>query len=88
MFNAATAQLAPQSYGLAMSQCTFGGPMPGIWLECTGCQRSERIVGSRSDPDAISDQQAAAVFRRHGWTGEGSRMLKAKCPDCSGKEDR
>lgn len=83
MFDARTATISRQSYGIAMAQCVFGGPTPGIWLECTGCNDSQRIDGSRDHIDEISDSQAAAIFRRHGWTGQGDRMLRAKCPNCS-----
>lgn len=78
-----TAKLTRQTYGIAMAQNRFGGPT-GIWLECTGCDESQRIVGSNSDAwAAISDADAAGVFRRHGWTGEGVKLLKAKCPACN-----
>ena len=79
------AELAPQSFGIAMAQCTYGGPR-GIWLECA-CGRSDVIRGSRfaGDPLAdLTDAEAAAVFRRHGWMGEGDRMLRQRCPKCSG----
>jgi hypothetical protein len=79
------AALTRQSYGIAMAQCTYGGPR-GIWLECSvkGCNQSERIVGSTGEDWAgVTDAEAAMIFRRHGWTGDGDRMLKAKCPSCS-----
>jgi hypothetical protein len=72
-------QLVPQSYGIAMAQCIYGGPR-GIWLECTACPRSERIKGATVD---ISDADAAKVFRKGGWTGRTSRMLRARCPQCT-----
>jgi hypothetical protein len=72
-------QLVRQSYGIAMAQCSFGGPT-GVWLECTKCPASDKIKGAPLD---ISDRHAALIFRRGGWTGEGSRMLQAKCPKCS-----
>jgi hypothetical protein len=72
-------QLVPQSYGIAMAQVTYGGPR-GVWLECTTCQRSERIKGAST---SISDADAAKVFRAGGWTGRGKRMLKARCQKCS-----
>ena len=72
-------QLVPQSYGIAMAQCTYGGPR-GVWLECTSCNRSDRIKGASVD---ISDADAAKVFRDGGWTGTGAKMMRAKCPDCS-----
>jgi hypothetical protein len=72
-------QLVPQSYGIAMSQCVYGGPR-GVWLECTACDRSDRIAGA---PVSISDADAAKIFRAGGWTGSGKRMLKARCPECS-----
>lgn len=77
-----TLTLVRQSYGIAMAQCTFGGPR-GIWLECTAvdCLSSDKIKGAPSD---LSDADAAKVFRANGWTGEGVRMLKAKCPKCNG----
>lgn len=78
-----TAKLTRQSYGLAMSQVTFGGPV-GIWLECTSCNESQVIVGSNSDAWADRpDEDAATVFRNHGWTGDGVKMLKARCPACN-----
>lgn len=77
------ARLEKQSYGLAMSQCTFGGPQ-GVWLECTTCDESQRIVGSNDEAWlSVPDSEVAKVFRRHGWTGRGDGMLKAKCPACS-----
>ena len=78
------AKLTRQSYGLQMAQCTFGGPK-GIWLECKGCLESQTIVGSGPADiwGQVSDEQAALVFIRHGWTGEGPILLKAKCPKCS-----
>lgn len=72
-------QLVPQSYGIAMSQCTYGGPR-GVWLECRSCDRSDRIKGVSAE---ISDADAAKIFRKGGWTGRTSRMLGAKCPTCS-----
>jgi hypothetical protein len=72
-------QLVSQTYGIAMAQCTYGGPR-GVWLECTACDRSDKIKGAST---SISDAAAAAVFRRGGWTGKGVRMLGAKCPKCS-----
>lgn len=84
MVDLESASLAPQTYGIACAQVRFGGPT-GTWLECTGCDRNDRIVGSNSEEWAkVSDADAGEVFRRHGWTGEGERMLKAKCPSCSG----
>jgi hypothetical protein len=71
-------QLVPQSYGIAMAQCTYGGPR-GVWLECTTCDRSDRIKGVST---SISDADAAKIFRAGGWTGRGSKMLKARCPTC------
>ena len=77
------ATLAPQTYGIACAQVRFGGPT-GIWLECTGCDRNDRIVGSNSEEWAkASDANAIGIFLRHGWTGEGPKLLKAKCPTCS-----
>lgn len=72
-------QLVPQSYGIAMAQCTYGGPR-GVWLECKTCSRSDRIKGASVD---ISDADAAKVFRAGGWKGRGNQMLKARCPGCS-----
>lgn len=81
--NLDTAKLAPQSFGIAMAQCTFGGPR-GIWLNCTSCRRSDVIRGSNSEEwQAVPDTDAAKVFRRHGWTGQGDNLLRAKCPTCS-----
>lgn len=78
-----TATLAKQSYGIAMAQTSFGGPR-GIWLECTACDESQTIVGSRDEEWlALSDVDVASVFLRHGWTGAGDKMLRAKCPECS-----
>lgn len=73
--------LIPQTYGIAMSQCTYGGPR-GVWLECTSpdCLASDKIKGASID---ITDADAAKVFRKGGWTGKGNRMLGAKCPKCS-----
>lgn len=76
-------RLAPQSYGIAMSQCRFGGPR-GIWLECRGCDRNDVIVGSNTDEWAARPtSDAAKVFRKYGWSGEGKNMTAARCPDCS-----
>ena len=85
--NIETLTLVRQSYGIAMSQVTFGGPR-GIWLECSTCDDSQQVKGSRWDDDifALPDSEIAKVYRRHGWTGEGDRMLKAKCPKCSAGE--
>ena len=78
------AKLIKQTYGLAMAQGKFGGPK-GVWLECTTCDISEKISGSGSGYwfDA-PDSEVAAVFRRAGWTGKTNKMLRAKCPTCSG----
>jgi hypothetical protein len=79
------ATLRRQSYGIAMSQCTFGGPT-GIWLECTGCEESQRIVPPKGDDPKewirAPDGDIAKVFRRHGWSGLGDRMTHARCPNC------
>lgn len=74
-------QLVTQTYGIAMAQCTYGGPR-GVWLECTSpdCLSSDKIKGASVD---ISDADAAKIFRKGGWTGRGNRMLRAKCPKCS-----
>lgn len=80
-------RLVPQSYGLAMAQCKFGGPR-GIWLECA-CGRNDVIVNSKYEGDAyagITNAKAAQIFRHHGWTGHGPNMLKQRCPDCSKSE--
>ena len=76
-------RLVPQSYGIAMAQCTFGGPR-GVWLECTSprCMTSEKISGV--DAIDLSDAECARIFRKGGWTGRGNRMMKAKCPKCNG----
>lgn len=73
-------RLVRQLYGIAMAQGTYGGPR-GIWLECVtpGCLSSDRIAGVSID---ISDAEAAAIFRKGGWTGNGPRMLRARCPSC------
>lgn len=77
------AKLTRQSYGIAMAQGAFGGPV-GIWLECTRCDESQTIVGSRDEAwYRVPDSDVAKVFRRHGWTGIGDKMLRAKCPTCS-----
>ena len=72
--------LSRQLYGLQMSQCVYGGPR-GVWLECTGCNESQRVSG----PDVmdLSDVDVSRVYRANGWTGIGHRMLKARCPKCS-----
>lgn len=72
-------QLVRQTYGVAMAQVNFGGPT-GVWLECTACNNSDRITNVSV---AIPDADAASIFRSGGWTGEGDRMLRAKCPSCS-----
>ena len=77
-----TPHLVPQIYGIAMAQCTYGGPR-GVWLECRTCDRSDKIKGVKSD---ISERNAAAIFRKGGWTGKTDRMLSAKCPKCSSPE--
>jgi hypothetical protein len=80
----AAATLTRQSYGIAMCQTRYGGPR-GIWLECTSCNESQVIVGSNSDLWAqVPTEEAAHVFVRHGWTGEGLTLKRAKCPKCSG----
>jgi len=80
------ATLRPQSYGIACAQVSFGGPR-GIWLECKGCNRADTIGGSRfidEDPYAnIGNADAAYIFRRHGWTGDGENMTNAHCAGCS-----
>lgn len=72
-------QLVPQSFGIAMAQCTYGGPR-GVWLECRSCGGGDKIKGASIN---ISDADAAAIFRAGGWTGSGVRMLAAKCPQCN-----
>lgn len=82
------AELTRQSYGLKMSQCVYGGPR-GVWLECISCPESQTIIGSRAGRDTpnvymdATDAQLAEVFRRHGWTGIGATMLRARCPMCA-----
>lgn len=77
------ATLTRQSYGIAMAQVTYGGPR-GIWLECTTCNESQVIVGSNSDEWAkVPTERCVEVFTRHGWTGEGPTLKKARCPRCS-----
>lgn len=84
--NVETATLTRQSYGIASAQVSFGRPS-GIWLECTRCDESQVIVGSNSNEwAAIPTPQAALVFIRHGWTGEGDNLMKARCPKCSASE--
>jgi hypothetical protein len=79
----AAATLARQSYGIATAGNAFGGPR-GIWLECSRCPVSHVIVGSAVQPwPDISTADAATVFTRHGWTGEGEALTKARCPRCS-----
>lgn len=81
----ATATLTRQSYGIAMAQGRFGGPR-GIWLECTRCDESQVIIGSASTKwEAVASSDAAQVFVRHGWTGEGPLLRHARCPKCSGE---
>lgn len=81
--NLETASLVRQSYGIACAQVRFGGAR-GIWLECTACPASDVIVGSNSEEwAAVPTAEAALVFIRHGWTGEGDTLLKAKCRKCS-----
>ncbi|TIT80116.1 MAG: hypothetical protein E5W57_04085 [Mesorhizobium sp.] len=79
-------KLVPQIYGIATAGNTFGGPR-GIWLECraTGCNASDRIVGRGAAN--LSDKEAAAVFRAHGWSAltQGDRMYNARCPACTQK---
>lgn len=78
-----TASLTRQSYGTASAQSRFGGPR-GIWLECTSCNESQVIVGSAArEWEAVPDEAAASVFTRHGWTGDGPTLKRAKCPACS-----
>lgn len=78
-------QLVPQNYGIAMAQCIYGGPR-GVWLECTSpdCLASDKIKGCGTLD--LSDTEAAAIFRKNGWTGKGNRMLRAKCPKCSRRQ--
>jgi hypothetical protein len=79
----AAATLARQSYAVATAGNAFGGPR-GIWLECTRCPQSQVIAGSAIEPwDQISDEDAASVFVRHGWTGRGPTLKAAKCPRCA-----
>lgn len=83
MQSIANAKLIRQSYGIATAGMTFGGPR-GIWLECTGCDESQQIVGSTDEAWAsVPDSEVAKVFRRNGWSGIGHGMFKAKCPACS-----
>jgi hypothetical protein len=81
-------KLTPQSYGLQMAQCTWGGPS-GIWVECTKCNNSAKISDgsgialSNEECDSISDEKAIKLFKKNGWTGKGEDMLKPLCPTCS-----
>lgn len=78
--------LVPQTYGIAMAQCVYGGPR-GVWLDCTGgCDGGARIKGP--DPHSLTDAEAAAVFRAGGWEGKGDRMFRAICPGCSRKASK
>lgn len=82
------AQLTKQCYGIATAGTKFGRAS-GIWLECKGCPESQVIIGSNSAAwMQVSDAEVAKVFRRHGWTGEGNKMVKALCPTCSEKVNR
>jgi hypothetical protein len=79
------AKLDVQTYGLNMAQSRFGGPR-GIWLECSTCNASHVIVGSKSGDSLwaqVPDDRLAEVFINHGWTGEGNNLIDAKCPKCS-----
>lgn len=79
----ANATLVRQSYGIATAQNGFGGAR-GIWLECTSCPDSQVIAGSNSDEwAAVPTPDAAQVFLRHGWAGNGDNLTQAKCPKCS-----
>lgn len=78
-------ELVRQSYGIAMAQGVFGGPR-GVWLECRSCDESQRIKNSVAWIDK-PDKEVAAVFRAHGWTGKGDRMLRAQCPRCSAQQN-
>lgn len=79
----ASAQLTRQSFGIAMAQVSYGGPR-GIWLNCKTCPQSQVIVGSNSEAwEAISSEDAAQVFIRHGWKGEGPLLMRARCPKCA-----
>ncbi|RVC71326.1 hypothetical protein EN759_00485 [Mesorhizobium sp. M00.F.Ca.ET.038.03.1.1] len=87
MINLSEAKLTRQSYGIACAQTTFGGPR-GIWLECKSCEASDVIIGSGGEEwVSVSDADAASVFRRHGWTGDGDRMTNQRCPACSKKAE-
>lgn len=77
------AVLQKQIYGIASAQGAYGSPR-GIWLECTGCNESQVIAGSRSyEWKEIPTALVAKVFTKAGWTGEGENLIKAKCPACS-----
>lgn len=71
--------LRRQTYGIATAGAVYGGPR-GVWLECSTCSESQRLVGPK--PFDLSDLEVARVFRHHGWRGYGSRMLRARCPQC------
>jgi len=46
---------------------------------------STSIVGSNTaECVAAPAADLSGVFRRHGWTGDGDRMLRPRCPTCSG----
>lgn len=81
------ATLTRQTYGIAMAQGSYGRPT-GIWLECSCCNESQVIVGSRSDDTwrSIPTYEVAKVFIRHGWTGKGESLKGAKCPKCSAEK--
>jgi hypothetical protein len=87
MSDISTADLVPQSYGIAMAQRRHGGPR-GIWLECTKCEAADVIRGSQgADWASVTNAEAALVFRRHGWTGNGETMSNPRCPACSKAEE-
>lgn len=83
MIDLSKAVLVKQSYGINIASGTFGRPS-GIWLECSNCPDSQKIVGSGSDEyDQFTDKEVAEVFIRAGWTGEDDKLTGAKCPMCS-----
>ena len=76
-------QLEKQTYGVRMNCAAVWGTPSGVWLECTNCDESQRIVGSQKDPHSIDNKEASKIFRSHGWTGKGHKMTNALCPKCS-----
>ena len=62
--------------GIQMAQVVATREPNGIWVDCVECGRRDILTGYRGALQQIPDDEAAAIFRGHGWT-----VLPTLCPE-------